>query len=308
MVVSVADDVTVARPGDRVAVDLVGLSRACLECWFCRRGQYVQCAARRPGFGGAFAEYLSVPATACFRIDDSMSWVEGALVEPLAVALHAVRRAGLGRSDTAVVLGAGAIGLCVIAAARAVSARPIIATARYSHQADMARAFGADIVVPPENDDAWSLAAQRAHTNGEDHYVPAGGSALLEAVVAATEGRGTDVVFETIGGLSGAALLQAVALCRKQGRIVSIGTPKEPVAVNLPSMQRREQSLILSRCYGVTNGQHDFERAIRCIGSGRARVVKLVTHRFPLEQARAAFQTAGEKSSGVLKVQFVFPV
>ncbi len=302
-VVGVGQGVTTLKAGDRVAPEMVGLVRACLGCWYCRAGDYVKCLKPGQRLGGGFAEFLPVPAHACFKLPEKLSWEEGALIEPLAVAVHACRRAQLRPYETAVILGAGTIGLCQVAAVRALGAATIIATARYPAQAAMAKALGADSLLQAEDDMPWMEAASQPADRMSDGALPKSGSPLWDAVAKATDGRGADVVFECVGGTSGASLNQAIAIARKGGRVISVGAPKALVPVNVTIMLRRELSLILSHCYSLTDGRHDYEVAASIIASGAARVRGLVTHRFPLKDINAAYAAAGDKKSGALKVQ-----
>jgi L-iditol 2-dehydrogenase len=110
-------------------------------------------------------------------------------------------------------------------------------------------------------------------------------------------------VFESIGGTSGGPILQAVALCRKQGRIVSVGVPKGLVPVSTIIMLRRELDLRMAHCYAVMEGRHDYEVSIDLLASRRAPLGSIVTHRFALNDMDNAFAAAGAKTSGALKVQ-----
>ena len=304
-VADVGPGVTSLKKGDRVAPEMVGLVRACMSCWYCLAGDYVKCTNAGQRLGGGFAEYLPVPERACFKLSEKLSWEEGALVEPLAVAVHGYRRAALKTYETAVVLGAGTIGLSQIAAVRGLGAKTVIATARYPAQAEMAKQLGADTVVPAEDDKLWMDAASLPADRMTDKALPAGGSALWDAVASATGGRGADAIFECVGGTSGVSLNQAVAIARKGGRIVSVGAPKNLVPVNIIIMLRRELSLILSHCYSLTDGRHDFEIAADLIASGAAKVKPLVTHTFPLAEINLAYKAAGDKKAGALKVQLL---
>jgi len=207
--------------------------------------------------------------------------------------------------ETVVVLGAGTIGLAAIAAARWLGAGRIIATAKYPGQANMARKLGADAVVPPDSDTGWYAAAEAASGRGDDHYLPSGGSQLWDEVARATDGRGADVVIEGVGGTGPGPLLQAIAVARKQGRIVSVGVPKGLVPVTTIILLRRELNLLMSHCYSVINGRHDYEVAIQLLASGRSPIGQIVTHRFKLDDIGEAFARAGEKAAGVLKVQLM---
>lgn len=291
------------QPGDHVAPEMVGLSRSCMACWFCRAGEYVKCTSGGARSGGGFAEYQLLPAKCLFKLPQALTWEEGALVEPLAVATHGYRRADLRPFETVVVLGAGTIGLCQIAATRSLGAGRIIATARYPAQAAMARLLGADIVLDAEDEAPWMAAAALPATRMTDSAIPEQGSNLWDAVASVTEGRGADAVFECVGGTGGAALNQAIAVSRKGGRVVSVGAPKGLVPVNVIVMLRRELSLILSHCYSVMAGRHDYEIAAEIIASKKVPVASLVTHKFPLREMDRAFETAKSKSAGALKVQ-----
>ena len=109
------------RIGDRVAIDTLAQGRACGHCWYPQRGQYNTCQ-NKVGDGGGFAEYIRRLADGCFRLPDGLSWEEGALVEPLAVGVHGLRRGNLASGETVVVLGSGTIGLTTLVAARALGA------------------------------------------------------------------------------------------------------------------------------------------------------------------------------------------
>ncbi len=269
------------RPGDRVAVEGIGQGRACNRCWYCRQGQFRFCQYRSQDTSGGFAQYLRRKAPGCYKLPDSLSWEEGALVEPLAVSVHGVRLAHIRGGETVVVLGAGTIGLTSVAAARALGAGQVFVTARHPHQAEMARRLGADHVLSPNTDEMWDAVAQ------------------------ATEGRGADVVIETVGGHSSDTLLQAVKLCRSQGKVVILGGFRVPVTMDMLQPLLKEQTFLFSSCYSVLDGHHDFEIAIGLMASGRVPLKQIVTHRFPLDRIQEALDTAYNKKTGAIKVQVV---
>ncbi|MDE2823144.1 MAG: zinc-binding dehydrogenase [Chloroflexota bacterium] len=279
-IVEVGEGVDPARIGQRVAVEVVGHGKACLTCWYCRQGQYRNCADKGDYEGGGFAEYVTRNAVACYPLGDTMTWEEGALVEPLAVSIRGMRRGGLIAGDTVVVLGAGNIGLTAIATARALGAGTIIATARHAQQADLAKRFGADVVLDPDSADA------------------------TEAVKDLTTGRGADITVETVGGFgSNATLVQAVDMTRVMGRIVVLGVFHDPIPTDWMEPLLKEQSFIFSVCYGIMDGRHDFEMAIDFMGSGRIDLKPMVTHTYPLTEMPQALATAYDKSTGSVKVQ-----
>ena len=278
-IVEVGPGVEASLVGQRVAVETIGHGLACASCWYCRQGQFRQCLNKRPNEGGGFAQYMKRRAIGCYPLPEGMSWEDGALVEPLAVSVHGVRRGAMQGGETVAVLGTGNIGLTAIAAARALGAGKIFATARHAQQVEMAKALGADEVVSSE------------------------GVELQEVLEAATEGRGADVTIETVGGHSGATLEQAIDVTRMQGRIVVLGGFRRPITMDWLAPLLKEQSVIFSSCYSIMHGQHDYELAIDILASGRAHLQQIVTHKYPLEQIGEGFATAYDKKTGSIKVQ-----
>jgi threonine dehydrogenase-like Zn-dependent dehydrogenase len=270
------------RRGDLVALDTVCLGSACGACEFCRQGQPFHCPARGtlPRRGGGFAEYLVRRPAGLFRLPDGVTPEQGALIEPLAVGVHAVRWARMAPGSRVVILGAGTIGLMTLLAARALGAGSVAITARHPHQAALAAALGADAVLPDE---------------------PA---AALERVQQLTDGRGADLVIETVGGHADTANL-AWEVARRQGTVAIVGIFPGRVPVDLLRPVMRELWATFPICYGVVDGRHDFEVAIDLVASGRAPVERLVTHRFPLAEAPAAFQVAADKASQSIKVHLL---
>ena len=267
------------RIGDLVAIDTICHGRACGTCVFCRAGQTFHCLERdrTAGWGGAFADFIRRHPAGLFRLPPGMSAEQGALVEPLAVGVHAIRRARMARGATVVIVGAGTIGLMTLLAARALGADKVLVVARHAHQAAAAKTFGATTAVQAEGADAVSLIRDL------------------------TDGVGADLVIEAVGRHP-EPLELAWQLVRPQGSIAVLGIFPQPVLLNLMHPILREVSITFPICYGVIDGRHDFEVAIEIIASGRAGTDGMVTHRFPLEQAAAAFQTAADKSHGSLKV------
>ncbi len=278
-VVEVGEGVDPGLLGRRVAIENIGQGLACGACWYCRAGQFVQCADLDPPRGGGYAELIGRRAAGCYPVPDSMSWEAAGLVEPFAVSVHGVRRGQMAGGETVLVLGAGNIGLTSVAAARAMGAGKVLVTARHPHQAEMALNLGADEALPSDADD------------------------LAERVEAATDGRGADMTLESVGGYTGTTFEQAVRLTRTQGRIILLGGFMEPFTIDLIPPLEKEQSIIFSSCYSILDGKHDYEIAIDLLASGRVSLDSMVTHRFPLERIGEAFETAYDKTSGSVKVQ-----
>ena len=277
-IIELPDGETDLQVGDHVAIETIGAGQACLNCWYCRSGQYRHCENKSGDTGGGFAEYMTRKPAGLFKLPDDMDWTDGALVEPLAVSVHAVRWGGMAPGDTVAVVGSATIGLTAIAAARHLGAGKIIASAKYDHQKMAAAAMGADIVVGSEP--------------GE----------LEDVTRAETEGRGADVVLESIGGTTPDTLVQSLETCRAQGKAIIIGGFRNPFEFDFLRPMLQEKTVLLSSCYGVIDGYHDYEVSIDILASGRTPLREMVTHRVSLEEIQHGFDLAYDKTSGSLKV------
>lgn len=264
------------RVGDRVAVDIVCAGVSCGTCAACRDGQFFHCRTRSvPEWGGSFASAFERRPQGLFRIPDTLTDEQGALIEPLAVAVHGVRWGRMRPGSSVAVIGAGSIGLVTLLAAKGLGAAEVHVVARHPHQAALAMALGATSTSTPEE-------ARRA-------------------ILDRTGGRGVDIAFETVGGHATTVDL-AWDVTRIQGTAVVLGIFPDPVPVNLIRPVVRELWATFPICYGVIDGRHDFDVAIDLIASGHAPVERLVTHRFSLADAPEAFRVAADKSTGSVKV------
>jgi 2-desacetyl-2-hydroxyethyl bacteriochlorophyllide A dehydrogenase len=272
---------TALRPGQRVAANPL---LPCGTCRFCQRGAYGHCP-RHLFIGGVsrdggLAEYVALPAHLLYPLPDTLSWAEGALIEPLAVSVRAVGHAGVKAGDAVAVLGAGSIGLTAILAARAAGAARVVATAKYPHQAEAAlRAGATDLVEPPDQ-------------------------TFLAEVLRLTAGEGVDTIFDSVG-VAEQPLAEALAALRNGGAYVLLGLSWQPVRVDLTSLLLREQRILTSITYSVRGAHNDFQRAIDLVAAGHVSLGGLVTHRFPLAETAEAFRVAADKRTGALKVQIL---
>jgi threonine dehydrogenase-like Zn-dependent dehydrogenase len=242
--------------------------RPCMRCASCRRGDVNLCPqalTRGIAYGrpGAFAERVRIPDAVLdenlFVLPDGFSDEAGALVEPLAVAIHGVRVGDPSPADTAVVFGLGPIGLQIIQALRA---------------RDVAQIVGIDL-APSRLQAAAALGA---------HPVEAGPDAV--ATVAAVRARGVDpdIAFECSSALS--AFTAALEAVRPGGRVVAVALYHQLLTLDGMAFVHREVQLRGSVCYTSA----DFREAIALLASGRAVTDPIVTHREPLERLPAAFE------------------
>jgi len=237
--------------GERVTADAC---QHCGKCYYCTHGLYNICenlAFTGLMNNGAFAQYVNVPAELLYKLPDNFPTEAGALIEPLAVGLHAVKKAGNIVGQTVVVVGAGTIGLCTIMCAKAAGAGRIIALEMSSARKKKALEVGASIVIDPSECDA------------------------IAEVRTLTGGYGADVSFECIGNKSTAKL--AIDVIRKAGKSVMVGIFEEASTFNFFEVVSTEKEIIGSLAY---NGE--FADVIRFIADGRIDVEPLITGRIHL--------------------------
>ena len=202
---------------------------------------------------GAMAGFVFIPAAVLgrnvFKLPEELICQDGATVEPLSISLYAVKRAGPREKDTAVVLGAGIIGLCAVQVLKAMGVERVLVSGRRSARLSAARACGADLVVDAAAED------------------------VLQAVREATSGMGADLIVECTG--SQETFDQAVEMAHGGGKIMLVGVYEKPLTWDpLPVISK---NLTLVGCLGG-----NFPGAIELLQSGKVTTRSLVTHSFPL--------------------------
>lgn len=250
--------------GRRVAVDP---AVRCGACEPCRTGAPNLCLEIRfAGHGrtdGALREYLGWPESALVPLSDRVETGVGALIEPLSVALHAVDLGAVTVGDSVGVIGCGPIGLLLVAACRSAGAATVVATDPLGHRRAAASRFGADRVI----------AANGVTDDGAE-------------ILAATRGRGLDVVFDVSG--EPAAVETAVVGARAGGRVVLVGIPSIDRTTFTASIARRKGlTLVLSR----RATPDAFRRAVDLAEAGSIDLASLITLRVPLTEAARAFES-----------------
>ena len=249
---------------------------SCGHCGCCRSGHYNRCAGVEL-FGidrnGGFAQYVDVPAERLHPLPADLDVGVAALAEPLAVAVRAVRLARMDLGARVAVLGGGTIGLLSVAAARAAGAGSVHVTARHPHQAETARALGADETFPD-----------------------------IDAMHAAAGERAYDVVLETVGGHAN-TIREAVRVADAGGVIVMVGVFDDETLLPALEFLGKELTLVGSNCYALDADRSDFALAAAMLGSMQDQLAPILTHRFPLREIQWGFDTAMDKSTGAIKVQ-----
>lgn len=246
--------------GTPVAVEPLAV---CGECDCCRRGDYNLCrggpaGVMGVGLDGGMSDVIVVPERCLVALAPGVSVRDACLVEPMAVAVHGVRLGGVGPMDSVAVIGGGTIGLCAVAASRALGAS-VALYARHDVQCEAGERLGAG---------KWL-----------DEY---------------------DVVIESAG--TDSALDSAVAKARPGGRIVLLATYWEGMKLPAIPLCMKELRLIPSSMYSRDGDVRDFDRAAALVAQIPDLADILITHRFPLDAAAAAFATARERAQGAIKV------
>jgi L-iditol 2-dehydrogenase len=272
IVEEVGRDVVRVKPGDAVVIEP---AVSCGTCDQCRTGRPHTCRkllflGHYGELTGGMAEFVLAPERNCVPLPAKMSVVQGALAEPLSIALYAARLAGSVRGKTSAVLGAGPIGLCVAMVLKAEGTGALYMTEKVEARVQAARTAGADWAGNPERED-------------------------VVAEILGRESLGLDIVLECCGDQ--AALDQAVALLKPGGTLVVVGIPLEPrVSFDSGKLRRKE-----IRVQSVRRQNKCLERAVGMIHAGRVKVDFLATHFFKLDEAREAYETAAARRDGVIK-------
>lgn len=269
VVTAVGPAVTQFKPGDRITVDPLIY---CGHCSVCRKGATNMCLEREI-YGkrrGAFAEYAVLPERVICKLPDTLSLEEGALLENLGIAVHAVEVEPHDPGDTAVVIGCGPIGIMA---------------------GQTLAAYGVNVVLTDLNESRLALAREI----GGATVINVRQENPVDRVLAMTGGRGADFVIEAAATQS--ALEQAFDLVRNVGTIVTIGTFNEPVSFNpFFRMTRREIKLVST----MGRTWETWRRMVQLVEAGKLKLKPFISHILPLEEYRPGFELV--KSNQVMKV------
>ncbi len=262
--------------GDRVAIEP---NIPCMECEPCLTGRYNGCEnvlfLSTPPVDGLLRRYVNHPAVWCHNIGD-MSFEDGALLEPLSVSIACMQRSGVKLGDPVLICGAGPIGLITLLCCRAAGAEPLVIT-----DIDEGRLKFAKELVPS------------VRTFKVDRMSPEDSA---KAIISAFGGIEPAVALECTGVES--SVSAAIWAVKFGGKVFVIGVGKNEM--NIPFMRLSTREIDLQFQYRYCN---TWPRAIRLVQSGIIDMKKLVTHRFQLEDAVKAFETAANPKTGAIKVQ-----
>jgi L-iditol 2-dehydrogenase len=276
VVAEVGEGVSRFAVGDRVTFDSTVY---CGECGYCLRGEINLCDNRQvvgvstPDFrrAGAFAEFVSVPERIVYKLPEAMPFADAAMLEAVSVALHAVAVSDLKGGETALVIGAGMIGLLTLQAARA---------------AGCARVLVADV-------DRTRL--KLATEMGADEVILASGADMVRDALAYTDGRGVDVVLEAVG--RDETVTAAVDAVRKGGTVTLIGNITPQVTLPLQKVVSRQ-----IRMQGSCASCGEYPEAIKLVSNGTIRVDSLITAVAPLSDGAQWFERLHSREPNLMKI------
>ncbi len=276
-VVEVGEAVTHLKVGDRVCME-PGIPDPNSKAT--RLGMYNLDPAVRfwatPPIHGVLRPTVVHPANFTFKLPDNVSYAEGAMVEPLAVGMHAANKAQIKPGDLAIVFGAGPIGMVTALAALAGGCSQVVMTDVQQPKLDLAATLGPirPVNVTKEN--------------------------LLEVISDLTEGWGADIVFECSGNEKAAAsVFEPLA---PAGRVIYVGMPLQPIAYDVVAAQVKE-----ARIEHIFRYAHVYPRALALMGSGKIDVKPLITDKFEFDESVKAFDFATHMPPSSVKAQIELP-
>ncbi len=277
VIVEVGSGVTRYKVGERVTAEP---HYGCGLCAECREGHYNVCADKRVlganGWSGSFGEFIVVPESTVVKLDDKVTFEQGALIEPLAVGMHAVRQNDVSLGQTILIIGAGTIGLGVFLCARLANPERIIM---------------ADVV-----DNNLKIAAAM----GCVHTINSAADDLEARVLELTGGVGADVTFLAFGN---APVVELAAKCTRRGGVISeIAIMPNGVGAPYGMIQSKELVLRGSNMYV----RKDYEVVVDALGKGQMDTSLMISKIYPIEQMTEAMEMADKRTEPVVKVLMKF--
>jgi len=279
-IAGVGSGVTSYQKGDRV---FVHHHAPCLRCRFCLRGDYVQCSTWKSSgiIPGGVSEYILVPSVNLrndtLRLDDSMSFEDATLIEPVACVVKGLNRAVIRSGDTVLIIGLGVMGMINLLVSKAYGAGKIICADMVRFRLDRAAALGADAVIDVSKETLCGGLSRMTHGD------------MAELVI--------------VGPNSAAAMLQGID-CVRPGGTVLLFTPAKPgenLVIDPNYLYFRDINLVTS----YSCGPSDTAEAFGLIKKGIVSAAQLVTHRFPIDRTAEAFRLTAAAGAS-LKSLIVF--
>lgn len=271
-VVEIGKKVTHLKVGDRVAMEP---GKTCGECEFCKQGKYNLCEDviffATPPVDGVFQEYVAHEARLCFKLPENVSTMEGALVEPLAVGMHAAMQGGAHIGQTAVVTGAGCIGLVSLLSLKAMGVSNVIVVDVMQKRLEKALELGADYVINGKEEDT------------------------VKRIKELTNNKGFDLGIETAGTqITSAQLIQGA----KKGAVIVLVGYSATGEVTLPIGMALDKELTFKTVFRYRN---IYPMAIEAIAAGKIPIKNIVTDYFELDEIQYALDACVKNKADIVK-------
>ena len=272
IVVELGRNVKTLKVGDKVALEP---GKTCGECEFCRKGEYNLCNDviffATPPIDGVFQEYVAHIENLCFKLPENVDTMEGALIEPLAVGFHAAKQGNAQIGQTAVVMGAGCIGLVTMLALKAMGLTEIYVVDVIQKRLDKALELGAAGIINAKEVDA------------------------IEEVKKLTNGRGCDLAFETAG--TEITTQQTIQMTKKGATVVLIGYSKSGY-INMPISLALDKELTFKTVFRY---RHIYPMAIEAVASGKVNLKGIVTNIFDFDDIQNAMDLSVSDKANIVK-------
>lgn len=272
IVEKIGSNVSSLRVGDRVALE-PGVT--CGICLYCIGGKYNLCKEVKylaaPPHNGGLQHYMVYPEKLCFRLPESMDTLEGSLIEPLSVALHATKQGDVKIGSTVLVLGSGPIGLLTMLACKAIGVSQVIITDVLDKRLSLAKSLGADVTIHPSHED------------------------VIKTVHSLTNGEGVDIVIETAGNEK--TFQQSPYLVKRGGRIIAVGLPSTG-SINYDFVTLINKEAEIKTVFRFRNM---YPLAIQLVESNLIPVREIVSHEFSFDDSKKAFDYVIDSKEEVVK-------
>jgi threonine dehydrogenase-like Zn-dependent dehydrogenase len=288
--VDIAADCVSRRVGDKVAIE-PGIP--CRRCSYCREGSYNLCNdmsfAATPPIDGTLQKFYIVPEDFAKLVPETMSFDEAALMEPLSVAVHVVRRLPITFASTCIIFGCGAIGLLCASVARAKGVSKILMIDANSSRLEFAKDYlkGEVHTYLPPSAYAGESKMEFSKRNAAQILSTFDWLATLNGAHSVVDATGAEVCTQT-----------AILCTRKRGTFIQAGMGPNEIIMPIATICAREITVLGSFRYN----EGCYEEAISLVMSGLVDVKGLITHKYPFEEAMTAFETTGAAANGTVKV------
>ncbi|MGB9787968.1 MAG: zinc-dependent alcohol dehydrogenase family protein [Dictyoglomus turgidum] len=273
-VVEVGKETKGIKVGDLVAVDP---NITCGYCYFCKRGEVNLCEnliALGVDIDGGFAEYCIVPYKQLYVFSSKISTVEGAMMEPVACALHGIERLNIKSGDVVLIVGGGALGLILLQLAKLSGASKVFLVEKVEWKREIAKELGADVIISPEEN-------------------------VVEIIKENNKGRGVDVGIEAVG--KGETVRLTLESVRRGGKVLIFGvsSPEDLISISTYDIYFKELTIMGSFVNPFTNS-----KALSLIEEGKINVKRVVSHEFPIEKIEEGIKMG--LSGDALRVMITF--